>query len=189
MEYLVSVAKEGFDKNSAQSRRGLDELAEKLRSMAQTHESNATQWRPDPRDPFSFSATIMRALEDDSQHTVVRGQLDTGCEENWISMDVLTRAGLESQLKSHDSAGTYTAFGGEEFEPIGKIEITWYAENAAKSRTTNFLVHGKVPFDMVLGRIWIAEESIFVFNKPALALRMGNFTKGITVPNICTQEH
>ena len=46
------------------------------------------------------------------------------------------------------------------------------------SRETTFLAHHEVPFDMVLGRTFIAEESIFVFRKPALALGMGKFTKG-----------
>ena len=50
--------------------------------------------------------------------------------------------------------------------------------NASKSRRTPFLVHDQVPFDMVLGRILNKEESIFVFNEPALALRQGKFTQG-----------
>ena len=66
----------------------------------------------------------MRAHEEESQHVVVRGQLDTGCEENWISMDILTRADFEAQLNPTDIVRSYTAFGGDQFEPTGTIEIT-----------------------------------------------------------------
>lgn len=175
IELLRVIAEEGI---SQQRQADVENLAEKLRSMAQS----TPPWQPDTSDPFSFSATILRAHEDDSEHTVVRGKLDSGCDENWVSTEVLTRAGIEDQVEPIEDSTTYTAFGGEKFKPVGKIDITWYAVNASKSRSTTFFVHHGVPFDMVLGRIFIAEESIFVFNKPALALRMGKFTKGSTPP-------
>lgn len=93
-------------------------------------------------------------------------------------MEVLQRAGVGDHLDSIEIKQSYIAFGGQESEPLGKIDVTWYAENAGKSRKTTFLVHHEVPFDMILGSIFIAEESIFTFNKPAFALRMGKFTKG-----------
>ncbi|MCJ1379121.1 hypothetical protein MMC17_002221 [Xylographa soralifera] len=119
----------------------------------------------------------MRAHEDDSEPVVARGKLDSGCDENWASIEVPERARIGDHLETIEDKNSYAAFNDEEFEPLGTIDITWYAANAGKSRKTNFFVHHAVPFDMALGRIFIAEESIFVFNKPALALRMGNFTK------------
>ena len=111
-------------------------------------------------------------------HLVARGKLDSGCDENWISKEILTRGRLEDHVEAMEDRRVYIAFGGAKFEPVGTIDLTWYAINAGKSRKTRFFVHDQVPFDMVLGRIFIKEESIFMFNEPALALRQGKFKKG-----------
>jgi len=175
IQIILRALTEGRPAHSDEQRRAvLDELVEKLRSTTQ----NTTPWQPDTSDPFSFSATIIRAHVDKSEHTVARGKLDSGCDENWISMEVLTRARLEDQVEAMEDQRIYIAFDGGEFEPMGKVDVTWYAVNAGKSRKTSFFVHDQVPFDMVLGRVFIKEESIFMFNEPALALRQGKFKKG-----------
>lgn len=154
----------------------LQELRKNLESIRQT--PAPTPWQPDKSDPFAFSATIVIAHQDESDHTVLRGKLDSGCDENWLSTEVIARAKLEDQIEGIEASVVYTAFGGEEFQPTGKIDVTWFAANAGVSRKTKFFVHPSVPFDMVVGRIFIADEAIFMFNKPALALRQGNYTKG-----------
>ncbi|KAK5053170.1 hypothetical protein LTR84_002144 [Exophiala bonariae] len=130
----------------------------------------------DVGDPFSFSATILRAHEDDTDHIVARGKLDSGCDENWVAMEVVQRGNLQDDMEEIEDGETYFAFGGQEFSPTGRIDITWYAVNAGKSRKTTFLVHENPPFDLVPGRVFIAKESIFVFDKAALALRHGKFS-------------
>ncbi|KAL6718892.1 hypothetical protein ACLMJK_003127 [Lecanora helva] len=162
---------------SKQHQADLKDLADGLSKVAQDVEMRKTAMQHKDQDPFSFSATIIRAHSEDFYNAVARGKLDTGCDENWISMELLERVGIGDQIQTMDSIPSYVAFGGHELEPIGVIDVTWFATNAAKSRKTTFLVHNEVPFDMVLGRQWIAEESIFVFNRPALALRMGEFTR------------
>jgi hypothetical protein len=174
IEFLRSVTAEDNTYSREQLHAALKELAEKLRASPM----NNPKWQPDTSDPFSFSATIICAHEDDGEHTAARGKLDSGCDEDWISFEVIKRAGLEAEMAPVENPTTYTAFGGEEFQPIGIIDVTWYAQNAGLSRKTTFLVHDAVPFDMVLGKVFIKEESIFVFNKPALALRQARFTKG-----------
>lgn len=178
LRHQAAQIQQGLHLNSEQHHTGLSDLADKLQSMTERNASKTTDWRPDTADQFSFSATILSPHVEDSEYAVARGKFDTGCDENWISMDVLQRAGIGHCLDSIETKRSYVAFGGQEFEPSGQIEVTWYAENAGKSRKTTFLVHDHVPFDIVLGRIFIAEESIFVFSKPELALRMGKFTKG-----------
>jgi hypothetical protein len=171
VEVLKSLLNDG---SREQLNADLEAWAQKLREEA----LRTPQWRPDNSDPFSFSATIIRAHEEESEHTVARGRLDSGCDEDWISTEILERAGLKPEIKAIEIPMTYTAFSGQSFKPIGTIDIKWYAVNAGLSRKTTFLVHDAVPFDMVLGKVFIKEESIFVFNKPALALRQGRFTKG-----------
>lgn len=176
IQVLRLLTEDRLSHGGEQRHTDLEDLAEKLRSMVE----NTSTWQPDTSDPFSFSATILHIHQEDSEQTVARGKLDSGCDGNWISTEILQRAKLEDNVEPLEDPRIYTAFDGGQFEPMGKIDITWYAVNAGKSRKTTFLVHDNVPFDMVLGRIFIKEESIFMFNEPALALQQGKFKKGIT---------
>lgn len=172
------------------------QLAEKLRDIAAKHQTSERElesearpslpsttalreYVPSEQDPFAFTATIVTHRENKVENTVVRAKMDTGCDENWMSAGILARAGLMDLLKPAESEETYLGFGGTIFNPIGKLEVTWYGVNAAKSWTNTFLVHQDGPFDMVLGSIWITEDSILTLSRPALALRMTKFTKGI----------
>jgi hypothetical protein len=175
-----------MDQSGEQLRLNLEALAEKL-------EKNASQmqtWQPDNSDPFCFSATIILPGETESKHTVIRGKLDSGCDEDWISSEIIRRAALEAYVLPLEYPETYIGFGGQPFQPSGTIKITWYASNAGMTRETTFLVHSDVPFDMVLGKIFIKEQSVFVFDKAALALRQGRFTRGKpTSPTSKTEWH
>ncbi|KAH6664982.1 hypothetical protein B0J14DRAFT_661092 [Halenospora varia] len=172
MGCLENVIREGSVESSERLQAAVTDLAEKIETA-----KKAESWKSDPLDPFSFSATIIKPHEDDVAAVVARGELDSGCENDWISTEIVKRAKLEGEIARISDPTVYTAFGGQTFQPHGIIDITWYATNAGVSRTTSFLVHDAVPFDIVLGKIFIRDESIFVFSKPALALRQGKFTK------------
>ena len=163
---------------SDQRRRAdLDKATEKLELLAQ--KNFTATWRPAVSDDFTIRATIIQAHTDDAKHTVVCAKLDSGCDEDWISAEVLKRAGLEEQVELLQDQRTYVAFGGGKLTPKRKVLLTWYANNASKSRNTCFLVHEEEgPFDMVLGRVFWRKESIFMLNEPALALRQGKLNKG-----------
>lgn len=169
-------------------------LVEKLREVAAYHHKSeqlsedpsaratslslSQQASPLDRDRFSFSATIVGRKHGEIEHTVARAKMDTGCENNWISEELLIRAGLMESMETVESTATFLGFGGAAFEPLGKMEITWFGVNTTKSCKNHFLVHREGPFDMVLGSTWIAEESVLTLSQPALALRMTGFTKG-----------
>ena len=55
-------------------------------------------------------------------------------------------------------------FGGDSFSPIGQVKLTWYAENAGRSRETVFFVCQDGPFDLILGFDFIIKEGVFVFD-------------------------
>ena len=174
IEILKSHATEDTRENIEQRLRSTEALDEKFHSDA----APATPWQPDLRDPFGFTATIIRTYEGNSYHTVARGKLDSGCDDNWISTDIIERAGMGEEVQHIERSATYTAFGGHQFQPLGSIDVSWFAQNASISRKSKFLVHDGVPFDMVLGTTFITKESSFVFDKPALALRQDKLTKG-----------
>lgn len=107
-----------------------------------------------------------------------RVQLDTGCEENWIRTELLTRAGLQEQMQPFDEAKTYIGFGGTHMSPAGCIQITWFSENESLTRISRFLVHSDVPFDAVLGRESILEDAGVAFSKAIVALRHLDLDEG-----------
>ena len=179
-----------------QYRARLDELSKKLHSMAQDTAADDPQWQADNTNPFSMTVTVICTRDEGSEHTVARANIDTQSDENWISMELLTRAKIEDkidkiedkvedkkedELDPVDNSRTYIGFGGGLFEPMGRIDVTWFAANPGKSRKTTFLVHEVGPFDMILGCTWIAEDSYQMLNKGVFALRMAKFTKGISL--------
>lgn len=156
----------------------LNDIAEQLQANAERYTSRDRSWRQEFHDPFSFEAAIIHPHSQDSGRTFVHAKLDTGCEDDWIALEILERASMDNQVNELDVMISYVAFGGQKFEPLGTIDVTWYPTNSGKSRQTRFLVHREVPFDVVLGRRWILEEGWSFFERPAMALRMGKFSKG-----------
>ena len=134
--------------------------------------------REQPDDPTGFDATIFCGIKDGPQWIAGRGILDTGCEDNWISLDIIKRGGMVSSMVRGKNENIYTGFGGKNIEPMGTITITWYANKASKTRQTIFLVEEKGPFDILLGRKFIFSENIFMFNQAALVLRAAPITDG-----------
>lgn len=137
-------------------------------------------WQVDSANPFAFTATILPPHEHDEQPALARGRLDSGCEDNWLSADIVQRVRMSHFVEELEWTPTYTGFNGAEFQASGKIEVTWYAANAGMSRKTMFFVLEEGPFDMILGHKFIVAESIFVFDKPALigVLKQSKLTKG-----------
>jgi hypothetical protein len=175
---LAPQQKQDIRTERQQADAALQDLRESLRSTVQPSPVWRTNTGDSDSDPFTFSATIIRPHEDESEHVTVRGRLDSGCDDNWVSLHIIKRAGLEGDIDLVEDGMKYAGFGGQHFTAKGRVEITWFASNGGISRKTTFLVHDDPPFDLVLGRVFIAEQSVFVFDRAALALRHGNFTQG-----------
>lgn len=179
-EEILALILFRLDNGHEKDQLDINQLVAKLHAAMS---KNRSTWVPTESGTFSFTATILNPLEDGSEQTFCRELLDSGCEDNWVSSEIITRAGLLSQINASDQLedAFFTGFGGDSFSPTGVITLTSrYASNSATSKKTAFFVHTSVPFDMILGRKWIREESIFVFDKPALALRQGKISKGMT---------
>ncbi|KAI4223946.1 MAG: hypothetical protein LQ349_007331 [Xanthoria aureola] len=158
-------------------------LAEKLREIASYHQKSegpqieepqgpsslavARQTPLSERDRFSFSATLVGQSNGEVEHLVARAKMDTGCEDNWISEEILTRACLLQLVVPVETDHTFLGFGGAAFEPLGRVEITWFGVNKAKSWKNLFFVHRDGPFDMVLGSTWITEDSLMMQVSPS----------------------
>ncbi|OCL00018.1 uncharacterized protein K441DRAFT_692738 [Cenococcum geophilum 1.58] len=172
-EAAMKDNEENSTSESHDYRQNLQRLEEQLRANAQRFQQDPVL----PLEPYSFSAKIIHDRKDESDYAVIRGILDTGCHENWVSLEAVQRAEIEHQMGEPERESLYTAFGGQPFQARGKIDITWFTVNPAMSRKTTFLVHEAPPFDMVLGKLFIQANNVLMFNEPALALRHANLTE------------
>lgn len=110
-------------------------------------------------------------------HSVkARAVTDTGCRDNWISLDVLKRARMEDQLQGLLRPLRFEGFGGY-VEARSEVELTISATNPSYSRRLWFYALENPPFDMVLGRKFIKNNG-FAFASPALILRKPKRSKG-----------
>lgn len=172
------LSDQSCDPANQQHQEDLDNIANQWQANVQRFMSGDRSRRQGPYDPFSFEAAVIHPHSQDSGRTFVHAKLDSGCEDDWIALEILERASMENQVNELDVRVSYVAFGGQRFEPLGIIDVTWYPTNSGKSRQTRFLVHREVPFDVVLGRRWILEEGRSFFEQPAMGLRMGRISKG-----------
>ena len=140
--------------------------------------ADSKQARRPQQDPTLFDASILRGIEDGPRWTVGRGILDSGCAENWITIDIIKRAHLEPRIIRVTQSDLYTGFGNQNIESRGKIRITWFANDGFKTRENEFLVAEQGPFDLLLGRQFIFSENIFIFNQAALVLRAAPISDG-----------
>lgn len=150
----------------------LHETKEMLQSILKPQKSNSRS-----SSGLAFPFNII-PTQRGKNNTVARVQLDTGCQENWIRQELVDRAELQESIQSVDEPRIYSGFGGTFLTPIGRIQITWFSENESLTRISDFLVHGDVPFDAVLGRESILGDGGVAFSSPLLALRHLDLDQG-----------
>lgn len=148
------------------------------KSVQQAQSQSIPPWGSSLSDGFSFTATILVPHQNGFERTLGRAQLDSGCDDNWVSSELLSRAGLLDQVQELDKKPHYLGFDGESSGAAGSIDLTWRANNSSVTRKTTFLVHNSAPFDMVLGKRFMTQERLFEFNKLALTPLMGKLSKG-----------
>ncbi|RDL37958.1 uncharacterized protein BP5553_05391 [Venustampulla echinocandica] len=97
----------------------------------------------------------------------VRAKMDTGCDDNLISHELLTDNGVvETMLVPNDENKEFMSVQGFRFSPEYQIELTWYQDREMKARQSVFHVVKDAPFDILLGSKRMAME----LQSPALIL-------------------
>lgn len=131
-------------------------------------------------DDFSFDAALMFFDKGHSEPTKipVRGKMDTGSTQNWLSRRVIAGTYLEYTLQVLPNPKAYRAFGGSIFFPIGQVTVKWFLDDGLQGRVTTFLVGDEVPFDMVVGSVLIQEEELLARREAALGVRTVDPTAG-----------
>jgi hypothetical protein len=100
-------------------------------------------------DNTQISVTIWSG---DAEWVGARGVLDTGCKENWVTWDIVKRIGIQEQIEKFPRESEHISFDNHPVVPMGRCTITWYANKAAKTRVTDFLIAERDPYDCFLGK-------------------------------------
>ena len=132
-------------------------------------------------DPTSSSLAIWAGVKDgEVKYIGAKCLLDSGCQDNWISVAVLKRGEILADMKPVPWEGDtkFIGFNGDVSRPLGIVTVTWFMKSAATARETEFLVAEKGPFDVLLGRKFILSESVITTDEAALPLRGPRITAG-----------
>lgn len=142
------------------------------------------------RDEFVYTITIISNGGDNNAaepiHTLARATLDTGCDDNWVSTQIINRAGLQGMVTEPNpedmSPGEHLSFSGHPIDTQGCIELTWFMAmpdvSSQRTRTDKFHVFSQLPVDLVLGKAFVKREFILVAKHALGKVKQGVFTDG-----------
>lgn len=77
--------------------------------------------------------------------------MDTACDYNLISTDLIERCGIGSSVQDLDEELELTGLGGVKHILDKKVTLTWYLKRHMKSRIGDFYVVKDEDFDVILG--------------------------------------
>ena len=131
------------------------------RGHSHFHQPEPQMFDDSSPNPTSTSLAIWAGVKDGGKKYIgAKCLLDSGCQDNWISVGVLKRGEILADMKPLSGQGDtkFVGFNGDVARPLGIITITWFMKSAATARDTDFLVAEKGPFDVLLGRRFILSE-------------------------------
>ena len=137
------------------------------------------------KQDFTRNATIVvdngtGTLPERLQYAHVRAKMDTGCNDNLITMDLIQKAGIDKSMLSNipdDEAIELHGLNNAKCIVLYAIDLTWYQDGDMKMRQSKFYVVEDGPFDMLLGSRRFAQE-LAAGESPALILTKRRKKKG-----------
>jgi hypothetical protein len=123
-------------------------------------------WRELITQNFTRNATIVLdsgagALPEKVKYIHVRAKMDTGCNDNLITLDLFDRAQIDKALLveiPEEDQFELTMIEGAKCTPMYKIPLTWYQDGDMKMRHSEFYVVKNGPFDMLIGSRRFAQD-------------------------------
>jgi len=102
---------------------------------------------------FTMDVTLVLRLNESQslQHIPLRAKMDTGCDHNLVSMDILRREGIKEDQIEIGEEIELTGLEGTKYTLKKKITFTWYLKRNMKSRVGDFYIVEDDTFDVILG--------------------------------------
>ena len=110
----------------------------------------------------------------------VKGILDSGATQDWISRDLVVRLGATSVALAEPTV--FEDFQGGTLRAESRVQLRWHGNRSLRTREGCFLVAETGPFDIVIGSDFLFAEGVFTFNEAALMnhqrpLKQGEYTE------------
>lgn len=136
-----------------------DQKGVSLEDLARAKKRNTRHERPlmHADSNFTMDVTLVLRLKDSRglQYIPLRAKMDTGCDHNLISMDILRRENIENdQIEVLEEEIELTGLEGTTYTLKKKITFTWYLKRNMKSRVGDFYIVEDESFDMILGALF-----------------------------------
>ncbi|PVI02230.1 hypothetical protein DM02DRAFT_310701 [Periconia macrospinosa] len=109
---------------------------------------------------FTMGVTLVHQHQGLS-YIPVRGKMDTGCDYNLISTDIVERAKIpDDRIEILKKEIPLNGLEGTKYTLKKRIQFTWYLNRSMKSRIGDFYLVGDDSFDVILGaNFWGGSES------------------------------
>ncbi|KAJ5783189.1 hypothetical protein N7457_004963 [Penicillium paradoxum] len=146
------------------------------RSTASHRTSNFT------RDIELIVRTSMEEGSSNFNYVPARAKLDTGCDENLVSLELLRENGIDESLLSPIQQEIALEGLDSTFFPEFEVELSWYQGYELKKRTAKFYVVKKPPFNILIGSKGFGPDFSDLQNNHALFLAKRSKTPGILPP-------
>ncbi|KAF2685244.1 hypothetical protein K458DRAFT_365545, partial [Lentithecium fluviatile CBS 122367] len=133
-----------------------------MESTSQTTKSQTRAVKPiiHAKSNFTMGVTLVHQHEGLS-YIPVRGKMDTGCDHNLISKNIIERAKIANdQIELLDEEIELSGLEGAKYTLKKRIQFTWYLNRGMKSRVGDFYIVEDDSFDVILGSLfWGGSES------------------------------
>jgi hypothetical protein len=118
------------------------------------------------------------------KYVPARAKLDTGCEENLVSLELLKANDVHESLLKPIPGGEETPLDGLDstYIPEFEIQLAWYQGHELIKRRSKFYVVNDPPFEILIGMKRFVHDitSDFRMPNPALIIASRSKTKGIS---------
>lgn len=130
------------------------EASLKSASKAKQNQKRAMKPMMHAKSNFTMSVTLVhqhRGLG----YVPVRGKMDTGCDVNLISTEIIQRGKIkDDQVEGLDEEIELNGLEGTKYTLKKKIQLTWYLNRGMKSRVADFYIVEDGSFDVILGALF-----------------------------------
>jgi hypothetical protein len=156
-EDLNAPASRTLPKNTSWNPREYAEQHEEfLESASKAKQKQKRAMKPmmHAKSNFTMSVTLVHQHQGLS-YIPVRGKMDTGCDVNLISTEIIQRGKIkDDQIETLDEEVELNGLEGTKYTLKKKIQLTWYLNRGMKSRVADFYIVEDDSFDVILGALF-----------------------------------
>ncbi|EXJ91863.1 hypothetical protein A1O3_00413 [Capronia epimyces CBS 606.96] len=153
-----------MEREQEQEKHGLRSVqSQKLKPTLYAKGNVGRNWTELIKQNFTRNATIIvdGGLGYQPRRVTVRAKMDTGCNDNLITLEVFEKFGMDKSILveiPEEDQFDLVMLEGARCHILYKVHLTWYYDGDMKMRHSDFFVVKTGPFDMLIGSDRLAQE-------------------------------